>query len=332
MFDELFTQVVTYVEGENTCDALVMHVRTDLVAHMGAKGEPVLTVVTINPKLKHFGGKGCHEEMFAIRHDVVHVSHAFTEDQAKQNEPIRGGRWRTRDEQMVVLRGLYLGASSELEQSLLEIKRLNNLLAEVEKQLTKEPSATALPSLEQQVPVADHHAWCAFLNSGQDCDCKTQLPIIGVIYEEYQPETYAGVEVRMVGQPAVVINQRGFDDDLVAAEKYLQGLGCEKWFNTSSLEHFRADRSMDPAERKRHLDEIAAYKQRQSEMQALAQKRAAEAEAPVKAEAEPVASSTEMPAAPGAAKGVLAQMEHDLKNAPAPTPDQPQGENGPAQQ
>jgi hypothetical protein len=104
-----FGDVVIFTEGGKTYNALVLSERV-LEHHLGEDDQPMLNLVFIQEKLDGQGkpvamiGTGLVSELMQFRYDVVHDSHAFS-DQAKKDLAEKGhlppagvmpgGRWKS---------------------------------------------------------------------------------------------------------------------------------------------------------------------------------------------------------------------------------------------
>lgn len=89
-----FGQAVRYTEGDNTFDALVLGVRTDLPSHQGKNGEPLVHLAFADPAKASVAGTGSHGEIIQHRFDVAHSTHEFNEAERKQfGGAYPGGRW-----------------------------------------------------------------------------------------------------------------------------------------------------------------------------------------------------------------------------------------------
>jgi hypothetical protein len=97
-----YRDCVIYTERGKQFNALVVKVRTDLESHLGENDEPMLDLVMLSDEFddpekqafalhNHRAGGG----LIMWRHDVVHESHQFTEEEQKEHGKVyAGGRWK----------------------------------------------------------------------------------------------------------------------------------------------------------------------------------------------------------------------------------------------
>ena len=126
--------VVMYMRGGRSCNALVLSSRVGETSHLGAKGEPLLTLAFVkfpnpNPianKRPNLIQESTSVPEIEIEHDVVHASHEFSAEYKRLHgliTPAQIAAKRGAGEWMEII------LADDSEGLIDEIERLNRLVA-----------------------------------------------------------------------------------------------------------------------------------------------------------------------------------------------------------
>lgn len=67
------------------------------------------------------------------------------------------------------------------------------------------------------------------------------LPFASILYEEYFPKTYAGIEVTWPDGRLEIFGGKNFEDDLCLFHSAVDDAGFERFLPSSSFDNFLAD-------------------------------------------------------------------------------------------